>query len=58
MPYYAKDPKRDHNFDNHPYYESVSVSTSISIKRDHNFGNLHVLVSVVLEGPAFDACAK
>ena len=28
--YYTKDPKRDHNFDDHPCYESVSTSISIS----------------------------
>ena len=28
---YTKNPKGDHNFDNHPYYKCVSISTSISI---------------------------
>ena len=27
---FRMDPKRDHNFDNHPYCESASKSTSIS----------------------------
>ena len=31
VPHYSEDPKRGHNFDSHPYYESVSISTSISI---------------------------
>ena len=28
MPYSAKDLKRDHNFDNHPYYEPASIFNS------------------------------
>ena len=39
VPYYAKDPKRDHSFDNHPYtpYFRALVRTSMSLvmlKRD------------------------
>ena len=39
MPYYTKEPKQDHDFDNHPYYESVSISTSISMSSLDNFDN-------------------
>ena len=34
MPYYTKDPKRDHNFDNHPYiYIYVYTSRAYTIYR-------------------------
>ena len=28
MPYYTRDPKRDHNFDNHPYEAELGLRTS------------------------------
>ena len=32
MPYYSKDPKRDHNFDNHPYSKPHKVGNRIKAK--------------------------
>ena len=40
VPYYNRDPKRDHNFDNHPYEEGQGVQF-----RSTDFSGFYIWVS-------------
>ena len=35
MPHYNRDPKRDHNFDNHPLGDPITQLIALKVIRDH-----------------------
>ena len=38
MPYYYRDPKRDHNFDNHPYITWVGLEEGLGFRSFEVYG--------------------
>ena len=51
MPYYSRDPKRDHNFDNHPYARMLSNARISKLMR-HPTVHCQALNPKVQEGRA------
>ena len=50
MPYYSKDPKRDPNFDNHPYVGALSPKTQVVKSPPRNSFERRSLTGVSLDG--------
>ena len=44
MPYYIRDPKRDHNFDNHPCIKDPSLDNNKSPSPEAHCGSLPALL--------------
>ena len=53
MPYYTKDPKRDHNFDNHPYTIPYTILATFELSQ--RLHSVKKIISDLFLNPGFDS---